>query len=58
MNNYAVLSDRFKYILYENSIEGYCYHKRDPKEITNRAKNADLKDEINLLKKYLPAIIT
>lgn len=56
MNNHSVKSDRFRYTQYEDGGEEFYDHKNDPNEWTNQAKNPKYKDEIDILKQYLPKI--
>jgi len=56
MNNHAVKANDFRYIQYEDGSEELYDHKTDPDEFTNHAKNPVHKSEIDILKKYLPAI--
>lgn len=56
MNNHSVKSDRFRYTRYEDGGEEFYDHKNDPNEWTNQAKNSKYKDEIDILKQYLPKI--
>nr|WP_319509524.1 sulfatase [uncultured Draconibacterium sp.] len=54
MNNHAVKARGFRYIQYEDGTEELYDHKSDPNEFINQSKNPEYKDEISLLKKYLP----
>jgi iduronate 2-sulfatase len=54
MNNHSVKAVGFRYIQYEDGAEELYDHKTDPDEFTNQAKNPDYKDEIDVLKKFLP----
>jgi arylsulfatase A-like enzyme len=56
MNNHAVKADGFRFIQYEDGSEELYDHSNDPNEFTNQANNPDYKNEINVLKKYLPTI--
>ncbi|WP_045031116.1 sulfatase [Draconibacterium sediminis] len=55
MNNHAVKADHFRYIQYEDGSEELYDHKTDPNEFTNQAKDPAYKDEVDFMKKYLPA---
>ncbi len=54
MNNHAVKAHGFRYIKYEDGGEELYDHRTDPNEFDNLANNPDYKDEIELLKKFLP----
>lgn len=54
MNNHAVKADGFRFIQYEDGEKELYDHKNDSNEFTNQANNPDYKDEIDVLKKYLP----
>ncbi|WP_372775091.1 sulfatase [Mangrovibacterium sp.] len=56
MNNHAVKADDFRYIQYEDGSEELYDHKSDPNEFTNQASNPDYKNEIDVLKAFLPTI--
>ena len=55
MNNHTVKSDRFRYIQYEDGGEEFYDHDIDPNEFINLANNPTYRDQMERLKKHIPA---
>ena len=56
MNNHAVKTNNYRYIQYEDGTEEFYDHNTDPNEWTNEASNPKYKEQIAVMKKYLPRV--
>ncbi|WP_397364579.1 sulfatase [Olleya sp. R77988] len=56
MNNHAIKVDGYRYIRYEDGKEEFYKHSEDPNEWHNEADNPKYKEQIKLMKKYLPKV--
>ena len=52
--NYAIRSERYRYIHYSDGSEEFYDHKKDPHEWKNLIKQSSLADTIEKHKEFLP----
>ncbi len=53
--NHGIRTENYRYIQYQDGSEEFYDHKNDPNEWSNLAGNAAFENEVQRLKKYLPA---